>query len=512
MTYVDLTEEHQRIISFCTGIRGIERGIERINPNIRTVAYVEVEAFIIQNMVAQMEAGLLAPAPIWPNARTFPAHIFRNKVDGITGGYPCQGESIAGLRELENYPGYLWPALRSSFRAIGPVWGYFENVDDHLSGTFKYVLDDLRRMGYAVEVGVYTAEEVGAPHERQRVFILAVEKSVRLRMRRRNSDDLIRRYKIQTPGSGSMAYTADNPWGLSNPIGWEPETKTSRGGKDVVNAGGLGSEQEYTISAGRNGAVVAGEGNVANTAVQGLEEPCRPASGQPTEAGEELANSAGLGESEGGGEHETDLTYQDGEARGNKLADADNLGAEGIAGTFSGASEETESQAREENRERYGAGSGNSGENVAIAQDIRQQGFQRPIGGSDAEADAAQTGSWPYGNTKSFGVYPARPGEQQFPWEEPRTISARIALPNSIRQMGKRLWQTYKKALGKGERKEIIGKKYATIESGVGGSAHGYVFREDFLRALGNSVLEDVTVFSFIDLNLKHIENARRKS
>jgi len=178
---VDNTKKSPRVISFCSGIRGIERGIEQVIGPLRIVAHVEIEAIIIENMVCEMEAGAVAPAPIWTNARTFPSHLFRGCVDWIVGGYPCQGESLAGKRELENYAGYLWPAIRESIRTIKPMGCFFENVDDHLTGTFKYVLDDLHQMGYSVEAGVFSAEEVGAPHERQRIFILAVHNSSRHR-------------------------------------------------------------------------------------------------------------------------------------------------------------------------------------------------------------------------------------------------------------------------------------------------------------------------------------------
>ena len=79
-------------------MRGIERGIERTGVKPRVVAYVEIEAFIVQNLVAQMESGLLDPAPIWSNLKTFPMEGFRNKVHGIIGGYPCQPFSNAGRR------------------------------------------------------------------------------------------------------------------------------------------------------------------------------------------------------------------------------------------------------------------------------------------------------------------------------------------------------------------------------------------------------------------------------
>lgn len=162
------------VISFCPGILGIERGLKRAGFDPRVVAYVEIEAVIIANLVAGMEAGILDPTPIWTDAKTFDARPFRGRIHGITGGYPCPGESLAGLREGHLYKGFIWPYLRRAVAATRPLFCFFENVDDHLTGTYPIVQRSLRNMGYRVEAGVYSAEEVGATNERQRLFILAL--------------------------------------------------------------------------------------------------------------------------------------------------------------------------------------------------------------------------------------------------------------------------------------------------------------------------------------------------
>lgn len=162
------------VISFCPGILGIERGLKRAGVQPRVMAYVEIEAIIIANLVAGMEAGILDPAPIWTDAKTFDARPFRGRIHGIIGGYPCTPFSLAGTRSGEDHPGHIYPAISRAIEATRPIWCLFENVDDHLSLGFDSVYKDLQRMGYAVEAGIYTAEEVGAPHERERLFILAV--------------------------------------------------------------------------------------------------------------------------------------------------------------------------------------------------------------------------------------------------------------------------------------------------------------------------------------------------
>lgn len=175
--HVDNPFKSPDVISFCPGILGIERGLKRAGVHPRVMAYVEIEAFIIANLVAGMEAGILDPSPIWTDAKTFDARPFRGRIHGIIGGYPCPGESLAGLREGHLYKGFIWPNIRRAISAARPLFCFFENVDDHLTGTYPIVQRSLRNMGYRIESGVYSAEEVGATQERQRLFILALANS-----------------------------------------------------------------------------------------------------------------------------------------------------------------------------------------------------------------------------------------------------------------------------------------------------------------------------------------------
>lgn len=163
----------QNIISFCSGYSGLELGLELAGVDVRTVAYVEIEAYAVANLVAKMEEGQLVPAPVWTDLKTFPSERFRGKVHGITAGYPCQPFSVAGQRKGADDPRHLWPFIREHVRAIRPLWCFFENVEGHLRLGFKEVFSDLRSMGYAVKAGLFTASEVGAPHRRKRLFILA---------------------------------------------------------------------------------------------------------------------------------------------------------------------------------------------------------------------------------------------------------------------------------------------------------------------------------------------------
>jgi len=206
MRHVDNPFQSPSILSLCTGMRGLERGLERVIGATRTVAYVEIEAFTCENLVQQMEQGVLAPTSIWTNIKTFPAEQFYGKIHGITGGYPCQPFSEAGLRKGENDERHLWPFIKRIVKKSRPIWCFFENVEGHLSLGFDSVQKDLRQLGYQVEAGLFSAAEVGAPHRRTRLFILALENSFVKRVRGW-SDEQRENWKceIQTQRSSQLA-------------------------------------------------------------------------------------------------------------------------------------------------------------------------------------------------------------------------------------------------------------------------------------------------------------------
>ena len=170
---VDTAKELPTVISFCSGYGGIERGLDLAGFKHRVIAYVEIEAYAIANLVAKMEQGRLEPAPIYTDLKTFPSGIFRDKVSLITGGYPCQPFSTSGNRQGENDPRHLWPYIRRHIESIRPISCFFENVEGHISLGLRGVISDLESGGYQSTYGVFSASEVGASHQRKRVYILA---------------------------------------------------------------------------------------------------------------------------------------------------------------------------------------------------------------------------------------------------------------------------------------------------------------------------------------------------
>ncbi len=166
-------------MSLCSGVGGIELGFKLAVPSSRAICYIENEAFACGILKARMQDKILDQAPIWTDLRTFDGKPWRGKVDCLTGGYPCQPFSVAGKKLGEKDPRHLWPEIKRLISEIEPPICFFENVGGHLRLGFEQVANDLSELGYKVKAGLFTAQEVGAPHKRERLFILAYSDSVR---------------------------------------------------------------------------------------------------------------------------------------------------------------------------------------------------------------------------------------------------------------------------------------------------------------------------------------------
>ena len=180
-------------ISLCSGYAGMDIGLKKAGLPLRTITYVEIEAFACQNLVAKMENGWLDPAPIWTNLKTFDWKLFSGRVDILSGGFPCQPFSQVGKRKASEDPRHLWPYIVKGIKELGkPPILFFENVEGIISAKLKsdewsdpqgtpvlqHVLRELERLGYTAKAGIFSASEVGSAHKRRRVFILGINNSL----------------------------------------------------------------------------------------------------------------------------------------------------------------------------------------------------------------------------------------------------------------------------------------------------------------------------------------------
>jgi DNA-cytosine methyltransferase len=240
-------------ISLCAGYGGIDIGLKRAIPNLRTIAFSEIEAFACANLVAKMETGLLDAAPIWTNLKTFPWEEFRGKVDILSGGYPCQPFSAAGKRLGTEDPRHLWPFIADGIRLMQPRLCFFENVEGHISLGLRAVIEELGSLGYETTWGIFSASEVGAPHQRKRVFILAHRKCEGL-------EGWISRVQSESNGCGTPSNISESSNLLVNSInnggsyvcgvehGETKQSLTSISSGNVADSHNSGSGQDQLLS------------------------------------------------------------------------------------------------------------------------------------------------------------------------------------------------------------------------------------------------------------------------
>jgi DNA (cytosine-5)-methyltransferase 1 len=161
-------------LSLCSGAGGLDLGLAIAIPGYRAVGHVERETYAAATLVARMEDASLDRAPVWDDIATFDGRPWRGGVDIVTAGYPCQPFSVAGKRRGADDPRHLWPHVARIIGEVEPPFVFLENVAHHLRLGFPEVAAGLVSMGYKLAAGLFTAAEVGAPHKRERLFILAI--------------------------------------------------------------------------------------------------------------------------------------------------------------------------------------------------------------------------------------------------------------------------------------------------------------------------------------------------
>ncbi len=172
MSHVD-TAQDINTVEWFFGYGGNHIGLKRVLPNLRLLAACEIEEFAVENILAKMEAGLLEAAPIWSDCKTFPWEPFVDRTHLFVASYPCQPFSAAGKRQGAEDERHLWPYVYRWILRARPFLVFLENVEGHISLGLSTVISDLEEGGYKATWGIFSASEVGAPHQRKRVFILA---------------------------------------------------------------------------------------------------------------------------------------------------------------------------------------------------------------------------------------------------------------------------------------------------------------------------------------------------
>ena len=140
----------------------------------RTICAVEWEPYPASVLCARQNDGILPPFPIWDDVQTFDGHPWRGIVDVVSGGFPCQDISSAGKRAgIDGKKSGLWAHMARIIGEVQPCYVYVENSPMLTSRGLGRVLGDLAALGFNAKWGVVSAADVGAPHKRDRIWIVA---------------------------------------------------------------------------------------------------------------------------------------------------------------------------------------------------------------------------------------------------------------------------------------------------------------------------------------------------
>jgi DNA (cytosine-5)-methyltransferase 1 len=163
---VDTCAEYN-VLSICSGYGGLELGLDAaLDGRTRTVCYIENEIGVASILASCMENGTLDKAPIWSDLRTFDPEPWRGRIH-------LQPFSFAGKRLQSADERNLWPDVARIIDGIKPDRVFMENVPGIIRYYYDNIRPSLQEMGYTVKEKLFTAAETGAPHKRQRLFILA---------------------------------------------------------------------------------------------------------------------------------------------------------------------------------------------------------------------------------------------------------------------------------------------------------------------------------------------------
>ena len=160
-----------RALSLFSGIGGLDLAAERVG--IETVFFCEIEPFAVQVLNKRFHG-----VPVFNDVRGVTADAV-GAVDIIHGGFPCQDLSVAGKQAgLEGERSGLWFEMLRVIHECRPRWVLAENVRGAVNLALDTVQSGLEAEGYKVWPHLIPASAVGAPHQRERLFVVACRRDV----------------------------------------------------------------------------------------------------------------------------------------------------------------------------------------------------------------------------------------------------------------------------------------------------------------------------------------------
>jgi len=155
-----------KVLDLFSGIGGFSLGLE-LTDGFVTVGFCEIAKFPVRVLNRH-----------WPEVPVYEditnREFQRGEADIVCGGFPCQDISSQGLRAgLAGARSGLWRELLRAIRVVRPRYAIVENVADLLGFGMGDILSDLASIGFDAEWHCIPAGYLGAPHERDRIWIVA---------------------------------------------------------------------------------------------------------------------------------------------------------------------------------------------------------------------------------------------------------------------------------------------------------------------------------------------------
>lgn len=209
----------------------------------RCVCAVETEPHARAVLAARQNDGTLPPFPIWDDVCTFDGYAWRGIVDVVSGGFPCQDISAAGKGAgIGGAKSGLWREMARIIGEVQPRYVIVENSPMLVIRGLGAVLGDLAAMGFDARWGVLGADDVGAPHVRKRLWIVAHANGLRKLQPQRGKQDERRR-----AGNGSQDVANAN----AGRHVWASETQERQPNADAAAGREIASWWESEPDVGR---------------------------------------------------------------------------------------------------------------------------------------------------------------------------------------------------------------------------------------------------------------------
>lgn len=189
-----------------------------LNEWIRPLAYCEIDPYCQGILLSQMVQNRISHAPIWDDIRTFRWDAPRELIDIVYGGFPCQDISIAKVgKGLEGDRSGLFSHIVRLAKEIEPSFLFLENVPAITTRGGLQVVKEIAEAGYDCRWCTLSASQIGAPHKRERWFLLAYTQSKRFEKER----FAMREKETFSRSRSSNEYENGNSW-------WKSESTVDR--------------------------------------------------------------------------------------------------------------------------------------------------------------------------------------------------------------------------------------------------------------------------------------------